>query len=451
MIKVSIIVPVHNGEKFLRRCLNSLVEQTLKDIEIIVIDDGSSDSTWNLIIEYQDKYQGKIRGYRNKINIGTGSTRNVGLSLAQGDYIIFVDSDDWVSLDYCERLWEKAIQENADVVYCTAHQVDANSNVIYEMIPPYKTMDLKDPVNKRKLLVDGIHNTIAYWNQLVRRDIYTCTGYRAMEGAVFNEDYMLACVPFLCEKIAVIDTPLYFQEKRSDSVFYSEKKKFDERVKAADHVLDMAKTLDIFQNNKEEWEYLYIVMIFLNSIPEFLNRKLYFVYPMDLMQKAVAKIAEKFPEFTDNKYLLISPFEESVKFLRVFCKGVDHFYQFYYGSYACLNEAYSDKISQLVNSMSVQKIAVWGAGLKGQAFLLKGHRGVNENIHWIVDINEKLWGKEICGIPIVSFDMIRDEVETILVMNYIHFMDIKSMVDEVADSHKINIINLEEYLIYGTE
>lgn len=449
MIKVSIIVPVYNGEKYLGRCLNSLVKQTLTDIEIIIIDDGSTDSTWNVIMEYRDRYQGKIRGHKNKVNIGTGSTRNVGLSLAQGDYIIFVDSDDWVSLDYCERLWEKAIEEKADVVYCTAHQVDSNMQVIFEMIPPYCQMDLKNPVNKKKAFVAGIHNTTAYWNQLVRREIYVDSGYRAMEGAVFNEDYMLACIPFLCGKIAVVDIPLYFQEKRSDSVFYSRKRKFNERVKAADHVLDMAKALNVFRDNKEEWEYLYIVMIFLNSVPEFLDRKLYHVYPMDLMHTAVAKITEKFPKFIDNKYLPISPFEQSVKFLRIFCKGADYFYQFYYGSYAWLNDVYSDKIIRFVENMSDQRIAIWGAGLKGQAFLLKRHPGVNEKIHWIIDINKEQWGREICGIPIVSFDRIKEEVQTIIVMNHIHFIDVRKQVTDLSASNNINVLDLEEYLLYG--
>lgn len=451
MIKVSVIVPAYNAEKYLGRCLDSLIKQTLKDIEIIIIDDGSTDSTWNIIIEYQNRYQDIVKGHKNKRNIGTGSTRNVGLSLAQGDYIIFVDSDDWVSPDYCLKLWEKAIEEKADVVYCTAHQVDANGQVIFEMIPQYREMNLKDSINKRKGFIAGLHNTIAYWNQLVRCDIYTYSGYQAMEGAIFNEDYMLACLPFLCEKIAVIDTPLYFQERRSNSVFYSEKKKFNERVRAADRVLEMANALNIFENNKEEWEYLYIVMAFLNAIPEFLNRKLYHMCPMDLMNTAIKKISDRFPEFIHNKYLLISLFEEQVRFLRAFCEGTDSFYHFYFGGYASLNDVYSNKIIQLVESMADKRIAIWGAGLKGQAFLLKGHSGVNKNICWIIDINEDLWGENICGIPIVSFDMIREEVETVLVMNDNHFVDIKNRIDAEADTYSINLINLEEYLIYENE
>lgn len=449
--KVSVIIPVHNGGKYLSRCLDSLVKQTLETIEVIVIDDGSTDATWEIMIKYQNMFPHIIRIDKNEVNVGTGSTRNVGLSLATGKYIIFVDSDDWVSECFCEELLKKAVEEQADVVYCTAHQVDADGKVIFAMIPPYLDMDLRKAENRRKVFVAGIHNTIAYWNQLVRREIYLDTGYQAMEGAVFNEDYMLTCIPFLCQKIAVLDVPLYFQEKRMDSVFYCERKKFNERLRAADCVIKQAVSLGIFENNRDEWEYLYIVMTFLNAVPEFLNRTLYNVFPVELMQQAVAKIKGKFPDFMNNKYLLFTPFEQSVRFLRMFCKGTETFYNFYYGNYAQLNNVYTEKIVRLVKGISGKKIAIWGAGLKGQAFLLKKHQGVNENIKWIIDKNENLLGEKICDIPIVSFDMVKNDVEIILVMNYNHFVSIKNVIDMKAGTFRISIINFEEYLLYGID
>ncbi len=115
MKKVSIIVPVYNSEKYLKLCLDSLVNQTLKDIEIVIINDGSSDNSEKIIKEYQDKYSDKII-YQKQKNGGVASARNKALKLASGEYIGFVDSDDFVALDMYEKLYTKAETNKADIV-----------------------------------------------------------------------------------------------------------------------------------------------------------------------------------------------------------------------------------------------------------------------------------------------------------------------------------------------
>ena len=113
MAKISIIIPVYNVEKYLRQCLDSLVNQTLKDIEIIIVDDGSQDSSGEFCDEYALK-DDRIKVI-HKENGGLGNARNVGMTYATGDYLAFVDSDDWVTLDYFEKLYDSAIKNNTDV------------------------------------------------------------------------------------------------------------------------------------------------------------------------------------------------------------------------------------------------------------------------------------------------------------------------------------------------
>ena len=114
MIKVSIIVPIYNSEKYLKKCIQSLLEQTLKDIEIILINDGSKDSSEKIVKEFSDK---RIR-YFSQENKGIGKTRNFGIKVSKGEYLAFVDSDDYLSNKFCEEMYNKAKKDNCDIVMC---------------------------------------------------------------------------------------------------------------------------------------------------------------------------------------------------------------------------------------------------------------------------------------------------------------------------------------------
>ena len=123
MIKVSVIVPVYNVEEYLEKCLDTLVNQTLKEIEIIVINDGSPDNSQKIIDKYAKKYK-TIKAY-TKENGGLSDARNYGLTKANGEYIAFIDSDDYVSIDMYEKIYQKAKSGNFDMVVC-------DLNIIYD-------------------------------------------------------------------------------------------------------------------------------------------------------------------------------------------------------------------------------------------------------------------------------------------------------------------------------
>lgn len=112
--KISIVIPVYNAANFLRACLDGLLAQSLKEIEIICVDDGSSDSSLEVLRSYQDKDE-RVRAI-SQSNKGCGGARNTGLDLAVGKYILFIDADDYVDSDYCQRMYQVAIRHDADVV-----------------------------------------------------------------------------------------------------------------------------------------------------------------------------------------------------------------------------------------------------------------------------------------------------------------------------------------------
>ncbi len=116
-MKLSIIVPVYNVEHYLSQCLDSLVKQTIDDFEIIIVDDGSTDNSGEIAQRYAENYKNLIRLFL-KENGGQGSARNLGLKHACGEYVGFVDSDDWVDLDMYETMFKTAIKTTADIVIC---------------------------------------------------------------------------------------------------------------------------------------------------------------------------------------------------------------------------------------------------------------------------------------------------------------------------------------------
>lgn len=137
-IKVSVIVPVYNVEKFIDKCLNSLVNQTLKEIEIIVVNDGSPDNSQKIIDKYVKKYPEKVQSFI-KENGGQGSARNLGIEKAKGEYISFVDSDDWLDLDALEKMYSLAKKDNSDIVICD--MVDHYANyTIYHNCTKYNSV-----------------------------------------------------------------------------------------------------------------------------------------------------------------------------------------------------------------------------------------------------------------------------------------------------------------------
>ena len=153
-MKVSVIVPVYKVEQYLPKCLDSLVSQTIDDYEIILINDGSPDNSQDIIDAYKAKYPDIIRSVIVE-NGGQGRARNFGIDRAQGEYIGFVDSDDWVDVAMFERLYAAAAAENADIVLCDCVAVGVDG-----------TREYRDT----SACVDPLRVSGSVWNKLFRRE-----------------------------------------------------------------------------------------------------------------------------------------------------------------------------------------------------------------------------------------------------------------------------------------
>ena len=202
--KVSIIVPVYNVEKFLPQCVDSLVNQTLKDIEIILVDDGSSDNCPAICDKYAEQ-DSRIKVIHKK-NDGVGSARNSGMEVATGEYIAFVDSDDYVALNAYQQLYAKALDTQADIIYFTSQRFDVQGNISKDA-NILKEMRFQTEEDIRKLMLDMVANppkakkdryiAECVWCSLYAHNIIQRHAIRfknrdeVIEDLMFNLDYLL--------------------------------------------------------------------------------------------------------------------------------------------------------------------------------------------------------------------------------------------------------------------
>ncbi|WP_300365681.1 glycosyltransferase family 2 protein, partial [Brachyspira sp.] len=182
MIKVSVVLPIYNVEKYLAKCLDSVINQTLKEIEIICVNDCSTDSSENIIKEYIKK-DNRIKLINHNENQGLGFARNSGFNNSNSDYIVFIDSDDFISYDYVENLYDTAIKYDADIVFTnniyTVNEAKGYIKPYYHNRLEKWKKDLKDKcfegISSFNVNTSEKENTPEYplvvaWNKLYKKD-----------------------------------------------------------------------------------------------------------------------------------------------------------------------------------------------------------------------------------------------------------------------------------------
>jgi len=203
--RVSVVIPVYNIAPHLRQCLDSVITQTLEDIEIICVDDGSTDESPAILSQYTEE-DSRIQVVTQK-NAGPGAARNAGISRATGEYLIFLDSDDWFEPDLLERMAEKAQQTQADVVVCRAVSFDSETGKELPSGWMLNTNALpKNVFAPKDIAADIFQFTHGWpWDKLYRRDYIQAEGFR-FPDLRNSQDLVFVFASILCaKKIAVIE------------------------------------------------------------------------------------------------------------------------------------------------------------------------------------------------------------------------------------------------------
>lgn len=204
--KVSIIVPVYNVEKYLERCLLSLVQQTLDDIEIIVVNDGTKDHSQEIIDDFVEKYPDKIISLI-KENGGLSDARNFGIPYAHGEYIGFVDSDDYTDIMMYEKLYNKAKADDADIVVCGYYGIN-ETNSTFKVFQKGNMNEFNKSLRENPKLL-YLNSTYA-WNKLYRKELFDKTGILYPKGTLFEDMAVTWSLFPHANKISKVDEPLYY-------------------------------------------------------------------------------------------------------------------------------------------------------------------------------------------------------------------------------------------------
>lgn len=212
MIKVSIIVPVYQVEKYLIKCLDSLVNQTLEEIEIIIINDGSPDQSQLIIEEFQDKYPLKIKSFIKK-NGGLSDARNFGLDRATGEFIGFVDSDDKVSKTMFEQMYSLAIENQAEMVICNLQKVNQHGKVTQKLT---QIPNMPEKIDLRENF--SVFADLSYFacNKIFKRELFE--NKRFKKGIHFEDIQLIPQLLLKCKTIAQTQYYHYQYLERSDSI-----------------------------------------------------------------------------------------------------------------------------------------------------------------------------------------------------------------------------------------
>lgn len=220
---ISVIIPVYNTEQFLPVCLDSVIGQTYKNLEIIIINDGSVDNSMDICEQYA------LHDQRIKIisqsNRGLSAARNTGIDNACGEYIIFVDSDDYISLDTIEMLLRIMLEYNADCSICGYACVDESRNIIKTYYISNQC-EISGIEALKKYYFDNTYeiNFVTAWGKLFRRELWNKLRFK--ENIVFEDIDIMPSILLQCEKIVVSDIKCgYYYVQRSGSIMSSQRNK----------------------------------------------------------------------------------------------------------------------------------------------------------------------------------------------------------------------------------
>lgn len=232
-MKVSVIIPVYNTSKYLKECLDSLINQTLSDIEIICVDDGSTDMSLEILNDYAAKDQRvKILSQENQ---GQSVARNFGIKVAKGEYIGFIDSDDWADYHMFENLYNNAKTYDSDISMCSITLCDEKTGE-YTTNDPYLTLDLfPESLENRsftyKNTLDFIFRIcVVPWNKIFRREFLINNGLSFIEGLNFEDNVFNLQTIVEAKNISLIKEPLVYYRRASETSYTfgkSEYKKLD--------------------------------------------------------------------------------------------------------------------------------------------------------------------------------------------------------------------------------
>lgn len=213
---ISVIIPVFNVEKYLSKCIDSVISQTYENIEIILVDDGSADSSGEICEFYKEK--DKRIQVIHKINGGLSDARNSGLEIARGEYVVFIDSDDYVDANYLMKMYLAISRMQADLVICNYCLVDDKGKSINERVSPIKNEILTGRDIEYKICEKNGDYFVVAWNKMYKSSLWKTLRFPV--GKINEDEFVIYKILEMSHKVITIKDELYYYVRRGDSIMH---------------------------------------------------------------------------------------------------------------------------------------------------------------------------------------------------------------------------------------
>lgn len=300
-IEISVIIPVYNVEKYLRQCIDSVLNQTLKEkIEIILVNDGSTDCSEQIMDEYKRTYHEIIRVISQK-NKGLSATRNAALSIAQGKFLVFVDSDDYIGENHLANLYNKAIETEADMVICDYTRVTAEGEFYKRFFANHVEKGMRIP-------------SYISCNRIVKRELFEKYQIRYREGIICEDIPVMLKLEALAKHVEIIPAAEYYYRMNPKSITSTFAKK---KLKMEQLPFDALRDSVEFCMDKEhmiEYEALefYLCRIWTSLIFD-VGRRCDKSVRKEMCREVKAFMKQYFPKCHKNRYVKLTYFSKIPK------------------------------------------------------------------------------------------------------------------------------------------
>ena len=257
MPKISVIVPVYNVEKYLKKCLDTIISQTFSDIEIICVNDGATDNSRKILEEYKNKDSRIV--IVDKKNGGLSSARNAGMKVAKGEFISFIDSDDWIDETMLEKLYNSMTTLKTDITICAVHQFDESKQEIDDSCE-YFTLGYFDESFDNKVF--SYKDTKSFltnvcvmaWNKLYRKSFLDECKAEFPDGLIFEDGPFFFSIFFKTQRVSIVrDFLYYYRINRSGSIIKKGGKQFFDIIDVVNLMCNSLKELPDFDDVKYQF------------------------------------------------------------------------------------------------------------------------------------------------------------------------------------------------------
>jgi len=410
-IKISIVVPVYNTAGYLSRCIDSCVNQTLQEIEVIIVNDCSSDSRDSEIMrEYEKKFPNKVRCFWHKENKRQGGARNTGIRAACGEFVYFADSDDYLDLKLCEKMYNAIIAENADMAVCDCNCIDGEIVIKNWSYAETTNGKFDSPNLCSRIKNIKMHNI---WLIVIRKSVIQNNNLYFPEHTV--SDDIASILWFLASsKIVRLNEALYYYVKRQNSITNSHNmQSYVSIIKTIEYILssDYFSNLDI-PVKKLLFLYLFRIIIYhchavcIKYPNEFVN-----FYNNILALFKIYKV-----NYDDNIYVQQADdmwIRDVLRFIELNIDLPDFYFEFLV-FWNMRNKVM--QLKKLRNSISLyigKRLTIWGCGYFGK------QNAENMSIMGIefeiTDINTKLHGESVANVVVKPWDELKERTDVVLV------------------------------------